>query len=188
MPLRTYVAIYLCRRHEKAVRQFFIDHGILQNAIRRELHVTVYQADCAFPGLASCDEGIQVEANVDETRFMVMAAGGEVRQPHIDPHEKKVGIRFTRRNQATQVIDDTRLRFTKLETPEILGGRKQTTARRSAFGAPNYQPHMTLLNPGSNVGSDLTVLGQAFRSQFEHLVFDRLEIRLREGSRFDDGD
>lgn len=184
MALRTYVAIYLHRRHENAIRQFFIDHGIQENAIRRELHVTVYQADCPLPGLASCEEDIQVEGNVDETRFMVMAAGGEVRQPHIDPHEKKVGIRFTRRNQATPSIDDTRLRFAKLETPEILGGRKQTTARRSAFGAPNFQPHMTLLNPGSNVGSDLTVLGQAFRSQFEHLVFDRLEIRLRELDEF----
>lgn len=44
---------------------------------------------------------------------------------------------------------------------------------------------MTLMNPGSEVDSDLTVLGQAFRSQFEHLIFDRLETRLRERRRYD---
>lgn len=188
MPTRTYVAIYLCRRDAQAVREFLLNQGIPSVAIRRELHITVYQSDCTFPGIQSFDEAIQVAANVAETRFMVMAAGGEVAQPDLNPSENKVGIRFTRRNQVSQFIDGIRLRFANMETPEILGTRRQTTARRSAFGAPNYQPHMTLLNLGSGVGSDLTVLGQAFRSQFEHLVFDRLEIRLREGSRFDDGD
>jgi hypothetical protein len=188
MAVRTYVAVYLCRRDERAVRQFLKDREIPEEAIRKELHMTIYRADCVFGGLSSFDEEMFLDANVDETRFMVMAIGGEVPQPHLDPDTIKIGIRLTRRNQATAVIDETRLQFANLETPELLGDRSASTARRSAFGAPEFKPHITLLNPGSGVGTDLTALGQAFRSQFKNLVFDRLEVRVHTTFSPDDDD
>ena len=180
----THVAICLCHSDEESIRQFLIDYGIRGTAIRRELHITAYQADCVFPGVISGGEEVQIEASVAETRFMVMVGGGEVYQPWINPNTKRIGIRFTRRNCVMQDIDNIRVRFAKLETMEILGDRKQTTVRRSAFGIPKYQPHMTLLNPENGVNgvnSDLTILGQAFRSRFQNLTFDRLEIDVRCG-------
>jgi hypothetical protein len=186
MSLHTYVALYLCRFEERAIREFFQDYGLVAGAMRRELHLTIYEAPHTLPGLEPGDEALLIEANVDETRFMVMAPGGEVACPGIHPNERKVGLRLTRRNRAIPVIDELRLRFAALETADDLSDRRQSTARRSAFGAPRFQPHMTLLNPGSDVDSDLTLLGRAFRSEFQNLSFDRLEIRLRVAPPFSD--
>jgi hypothetical protein len=97
-------------------------------------------------------------------------------------------VAFFRADEQVSAIDAVRLRFTALETPETLGERRQSTARRSAFGAPRFQLHMTLLNPGSDVDSDLTLLGRAFRSEFQNLRFDRLEIRLHEALSLMDDD
>lgn len=179
----TYVALYLCQLDETAIRLFLEDYGLVNESIRRELHVTIYEAPCWLPGVFAVDEKVLIEANGEETRFMVMAPGGEVILPGIHPNDRRVGIRFTRRNRAVNAIDELRLRFARLETPDILLERPQSTSRKSAFGAPRYQPHMTLLEPRSQVDSDLTLLGQAFRSKFQILCFDRLEIRLRTARR-----
>ncbi|MFM7167959.1 MAG: hypothetical protein ACKO3T_22165 [Planctomycetaceae bacterium] len=157
-----------------------LDHGVPAFAIKTELHVTIYEANCILPNLQMSDETISEIANADETRFMVMAAGGEVFQPHLVPNKNKIGIRLTRRNQVTAFIDETRQRFGSLETPKMLSTRKRTTGRHSAFGAPKYQPHMTLLDPGNELPSDLSQLGNDFRATFSNLVFNRLEIRLRD--------
>lgn len=180
MPKSTYVAIYLRRMESDAIREFMLDHGVPAFAIKTDLHVTIYEADCIFPNLQMSDETIIETVNADETRFMVMAAGGVVFQPHLVPSINKIGIRLTRRNQATAFIDEIRQRFGSLETPEMLGTRKRSTGRHSAFGAPNYQPHMTLLDPGNELPSDLTQLGKDFRATFSDLVFNRLAIRLRD--------
>lgn len=52
-----------------------------------------------------------------------------------------------------------------------------TTAWRSCFGARHYQPHIKLIQPGSKIDRDLTLIGNAFRSSIEGIRFDRFEIR-----------
>ena len=179
MDLHTYAALYLSHTDENNIQEFLQDYGIAEKAIRKKLHMTIYEAPFVLRGVNPSVEDILIQANINETRFMVMAPGGEVAQPGFHPNERMVGIRFTRRNKATPNIDDLRRRFADLEAPYILGSLQGSTARRSIFGSPQFQPHVTLLDPGSGVNSDLTLLGQAFRSEFKELTFDLLEIRFR---------
>lgn len=69
-----------------------------------------------------------------------------------------------------------RCRLLKYETLHVLGNRAPSTYKSSAFGARYYQPHMTLLKPGSGVGPDLTVVGDAFRRSLGDLTFDKFTI------------
>ena len=50
----------------------------------------------------------------------------------------------------------------RLETPEVIGGRKASTEWTSCFGARHYQPHFKLLRPGSEIERDLRPIDEAF--------------------------
>jgi len=180
MIAHTYVALYICHDDEEDIREFLVGQGIPRRTVRRNLHLTVYHADFPLPGLLAMEERIDIKVNVNETRFMPMALGGETPRPHIDPATKKVGIRLTNRNEAIPAIKEARLRFAQLETPALLGDRPCSTHNRNAFGPRCFRPHVTLLYPGSQVDRDLTPLGEAFRSEHQYLNFDRLVVRVEE--------
>ena len=155
--------------------------GVRPDAIRQGLHLTVYQAHNPLPGLKGEIRSVEIKANTSETRFMVMVAGGEVKRSGIDPSQHLVGIRLTKRNQAIDDIQRLRESLYRLETHTVAGNQTSTTAWKNGFGARRYQPHITLLHSGSKIDSDLTKIGEIFRSEIDFIEFDRFQVRTRRG-------
>jgi hypothetical protein len=146
-------------------------------AIQRRLHLTVYHGRRPLPGLVPGIRSTQIHADAIETRFMVLALGGENPRPELEPARRSVGIRLTKRNRAINNIQILRESIYRLETPAVTGTRKPTSAWSNCFGARHYQPHIKLLKPGSEIDRDLTKLWEIFRSDMEWIEFDRFEVR-----------
>lgn len=162
---------------QKRVREFLeTQFAVPPDRIARRMHLTVYYARRAMPGVAANHERASVCIPASETRFMVMAPGGENPRPDFDPALRKIGIRVRRNTEAMTVILSYRSRLLCAETESVLGARKPSNHRINAFGARQFQPHMTLLKPGSNIDRDLTRMGTAFRSTFDTLNFDRFIV------------
>jgi len=142
------------------------------------MHLTVYHARRFMPGLEPANEIVNVVVPTAETRFMVLAPGGENPRPELDPAQRKVGIRIQRRNVARSAIQTLRDRVAIHETPNVLGGRRPSTSQRNAFGARNFQPHISLLYAGSGLPTSLNPIGELFRSRIDHLTFDRFSIEI----------
>ena len=67
----------------------------------------------------------------------------------------------------------------RLETPEVIGGRKASTEWTSCFGARHYHPHIKLLRPGSEIERDLRPIDEAFCRSFQTVEFGKYEVRMR---------
>jgi len=150
--------------------------GIKRHRIISNMHLTVYYARRSMPGVVSTLEPARVVIPASETRFMVMAPGGENPRPDIDPSKRKVGIRVHRQSSAMPAIIGYRQRLIAHEDAAVLGARRPSDQRRNAFGARQFQPHVSLLRPGSRVDRDLTKIGKLFRREIGELVFDRFVI------------
>lgn len=175
-----YALLWVTRACEARIRDLLVERcQIPEDAVQRDLHLTVYHARRRLPGVTPISTPVRVFVNTAETRFMVLAPGGENPRPGLIPGHRSVGIRLTKRNLAIEGIQSLRRSVYRFETPSILGRRHPTTDWRSAFGARHYQPHVKLLKPGSRIGDDLTILGRAFREELERIEFGRFEIRLR---------
>jgi hypothetical protein len=169
--------LFLCDADSERLRQFLMDaFGVRSRSIVRRMHVTVYHARRLMVGLQPTVESVRIVIPADETRFMVMAPGGENPHPDLIPGDRKVGIRVQRRSIAMPHILGLRERLLKYETQDVLGSRRQSTHKTNAFGARSFQPHMTLLRAGNGVHHDLTTLGTPFRDNVGDLTFDRFEI------------
>ena len=156
-----------------------LECGVPAKAIVQNMHLTVYHARRLLPGLERCLQDVNVVADAEETRFMVMAPGGENSRPDLEPSRRSIGIRLTRRNQAFSGIQTLRSGFYRYETENVLGKRKPSNANRNAFGARHFQPHVKLLKPGNQIERDLTELGAAFRSACDWIEFDRFCVTVR---------
>ena len=154
-------------------------YKVPRNAIVTNPHLTVYHGRRQLPGLLPDSQAVRIIADTTESRFMVLAPGGENPRPELEPSKRSVGIRLTKRNLAISQIQELRASVSQLETQDIVGKRKRTTAWSNCFGARHYQPHIKLLYPGSKIDRDLTKLGLVFRSEIDYIVFDRFEIRCR---------
>ena len=176
-----YAMLWVSRRSVARIAEFFVSEGIPKTSIEPRMHLTVYQADCLLPDspVGTQTRRVRIEADVEETRFMVFAPGGIVPQPNIDPAKKSVGIRLRKPNQAIDAIQALRRQMCQLETPEVIGNRQRSTAWKSCFGAREYLPHVVFLRPGSGVDRDLTPLGTSFRSQSRTIEFDRYQVITR---------
>ena len=171
--------LWVTRECENSIRNLLHhEFGVPEGAIQRGLHLTVYHGRRYLPGLVLGDQAVHLGADVLETRFMVLAPGGENPRPELEPNQRSVGIRLTKRNQAIEKIQQLRKRIYRLETPEVVGTRKRTTDWNNCCGARHYQPHITLLRPGSGIERDLTILGKLFRSKIKRINFDRFEVKL----------
>jgi len=179
--------LFLCQEDSVRVRHFFVrEIGIDPFFITRRMHITVYHAVGPIPGVVPLSERAQVALPVSDTRFMVMVPGGETARPGIDPGTRKIGIRVQKRSAAMSAIMEFRKRLVQHESEHVLGGLRSSTRNRSAFGAPNFQPHMTVLKPGSGISSDLTPIGARFRETLGILTFDRFAVEIvQEDSRLD---
>ena len=173
-----YAILWVTRSCEERIARFLFDKcRVPEDKIQRGLHLTVYYARRLLPGLAEVSRHIRINANIDETRFMVLAPGGENPRPELEPCKRSVGIRLTRRNQAIAKIQLLRKSVYQYETKKVVGNRMATTAWRNCFGARHYQPHIKLLRPGSRIKRDLTETGELFRSEIEQIEFGKFQIR-----------
>ena len=138
--------------------------------------MTVYHARRPMPRLLPANEAIHLVVPTSETRFMVLAPGGENPRPELDPKSHKVGIRIQKKNRSRPEIMAFRDRLLAYETPSVLGNRRPSTLTRNAFGSRNFQLHMAMLRSGSRIERDLTKAGRAFRRAIDCLTFDRFII------------
>lgn len=168
-----FVLLYLSPECEEAINIFFKEEiGILPKSIQQGMHLTVYQNNRPSIDFRNTEIKVDVTVNIDETRFMAFAPGGENPRPDINPNKCGVGIRLTKRNDAIPEILRIRRDFYKLE-PKFTS-RLNTTDSRNAFGARNYQPHIKFLRSGSNIGRDFFSIGHKFRERFKTLKFTSL--------------
>ena len=176
-----FALLWLTRRCENNIREFFTSWGIPERSVQRGMHLTVYYARrrLQIPQEYGKAQRVSIELNVSETRFMVLAPGGENPRPDLEPAERSVGIRLTKRNTAIEQIQELRSVMCTLERPEIIGRRKASTAWTNAFGARHYQPHIKLLRRGNEVDRDLTNLGAAFRMCFTTLEFGKYVVKTQ---------
>ena len=173
-----YALLWLSRRSEARVAEFLQANDVRSGAVHRGMLLTVYHARRALPGLRLGRRPVAISADVAETRFMVMAPGGENPRDELDPRRRAVGVRLTKRNSAIEAIVALRRGIYRHETPEILGTRKGSTAWRSAFGARHYQPHVKIVGPHAGMPYDLGVIGDAFRASLRTIEFDNFEVRF----------
>lgn len=176
--------LYMSYESEELIRTFFATQpGIQRNRISTDLHLTVYHARRRLPGLREGSWPTDITIDTSETRFMVLAPGGENPRHHLEPGKRSVGIRITKRNQAIEEIQRLRSSVYRYETSRVIGSRTPSSAWKNCFGSRNYQPHITMLRPGSRIQRDLTTIGKAFRSEIGeiHLDLFRIASRVRHG-------
>ena len=130
-----------------------------------------------MPGLVVWSRAVSIRADLTETRFMVLAPGGENPRPELEPHRQSVGIRLTKRNIAIPQILELRRAIYAFETQKVLGRRHMTSDWVNAFGARHFQPHVKLIWPGSGTHHDLAIIGKRFRAEVAYVEFDTLEIK-----------
>ena len=171
--------LVLSRSDRRRLRDFLVTAmGFSRRTVIDTPHLTVYHARRPMPGLEPTSEVARVVVPAAETRFMVLAPGGENPRPHLDPSRCSVGIRVRRQCEALHQILQYRERLIAFETQRVLGSRVPSTRRRSAFGARHFQPHMALLTEGSSIDRDLTRIGIPFREQMGDLTFDKFVIKV----------
>ena len=171
-----YAILWVSGDCEEQISRFLHDEiGVRKGAIQKRMHLTVYYGKKPLPGLMEGTSLVHITANTDETRFMVFAPGGENPRTELIPGRRSVGIRLTKRNKAIDEIQQLRKSVYRLETQQVVGRRHRTTPWRNCFGARNYQPHIKLLQPGNQVGDDLTIIGRSFRDKIDLIEFDRFE-------------
>lgn len=159
------------------IRNFCINElRIDPKKIIRNLHLTVYHSRRPMPGVIPLEKNIHLVLPINETRFMVMAPGGENPRPDIDPQKHKIGIRIQRRSSAMPAIIEFRNEITKFETSKVLGKRLPSNKRRNAFGSRYFQPHIAILRTGKDLENDLTNIGNLFRERLGNITFDRYII------------
>jgi hypothetical protein len=159
------------------VHRFFTEEvGVKPNRLVERMHVTVYHSRRPMPSVRPLSESARVVLPAVETRFMVMAPGGENPRPELDPALLGVGIRVHRQSAALPEILEYRRRLLVCENRRVLGSRAPSTDKASAFGARAFQAHMSILRPGSHVDRDLTAIGKRFRESMGDLVFDGFAV------------
>ena len=135
-----YALLRHSRRFEANIAEFLTAWGMPHRSIQRGMHLTVYYARRPLPGLPRHQppRRVAIEADVMETRFMVLAPGGENPRPELEPAKRPVGTRLTKRNTAIEQIQALRREMLSFETPQVVGQRKPSTAWTSCFGSRQY--------------------------------------------------
>ncbi|MBC5794865.1 hypothetical protein H5968_06820 [Sphaerospermopsis sp. LEGE 00249] len=173
--------LWLSHEDRDRIQDFFTSEiGVKPRFVVKNMHITVYHARRMLPDLKPCLENVEVFLDANDTRFMVMAPGGENPRDYLNPGRRKVGVRIHRQSIIRQVILEFRARLTKLETKRVLGARLPSSHNRNAFGARHFQPHMTLLWAGSGIDHDLTKIGVPFRKMLGTLKFDKFSIEIKD--------
>jgi hypothetical protein len=180
MQYSVWATAHLDDKSEKQLRDFFNRIvGIPNSLIKRDLHATVYHARRNMPALSNTTESVSFAVPVSELRMMPMAPGGENPRDDIDPSRCMIGLRIRRANGACSAIEGLRERFYCHETMDVLGGRKPSDRKRSAFGAHHFQPHISVLKRGAILDPVLAGVGRLLRDSVDHISFDRFTVKCR---------
>ena len=171
--------LYLTHECEEEISNFFInDIHINKDFIQRGMHLTLYKEKQINPKFDSHKEWFHppIQANVDETRFMLFAAGGD------DPKKSKlrnystdkqgVGIRLTGRNNARSQIMKIRMDLANQNNSV------KTSKSKNPEGIKRFHPHIKMIRKGSGLEDDLTKTGDAFRKKFTNIEFSKLEVKV----------
>jgi hypothetical protein len=173
--------LILSTKDAERIRELFVtDFGVKPHRIVEKMHITIYHARRPLARLMPIIEKANVVLAAGDTRFMVMAPGGENPRPEHDPTKSTIGIRIHRQSFTIMTILSYRRRMLAFETPYILGNRNPSTEKKSAFGARAYQPHMSVLRPGNRISQDLKIIGQRFRESMGELTFDTFVVEIVE--------
>ena len=142
------------------------------------MHLTIYHGKRKLPRIKPSTTYEIIKSNVNETRFMVFAPGGENPRKDIDPIKRPVGIRLTRRNIAIPRILELRRSIYKHENEMVLKNRRHKTSDwKNAFGSSHYQAHIAMIRPGSSINKNLTLIGKIFRNELKTIYFRKFQIR-----------
>jgi hypothetical protein len=80
--IEVWAQLWLCEEDTIRIKNLPSSQGIVRrSSVMNRLHITVYHARRAMPGLADCSEAISITMPTAETRFMVLAPGGENPRP-----------------------------------------------------------------------------------------------------------
>jgi hypothetical protein len=138
------------------------------------MHLTLYHSRRKLPFYQNREHPVSIELDVSETRFMVLAPGGENPRPELIPSKRSLGIRLTKRNEA--IPDILKLRRDAYKYEPVFKNRNNTTDWRSAFGSRYFQPHIKFLRPGNGLDFDMTSVGDNFRKTFKFLNFSKFRV------------
>ncbi len=170
----------VARKSTIGIQDFFIDeYNISPEFLIPNLHLTIYHSRRPMPDVEELNRPCHLSIDTLDTRFMVLAPGGENPRHDLIPAKKKVGIRIHKSSKFRDKIFEYRQQFFLHETPKVLGLRKPSSKTRNAFGARNFQPHIAILKSGSGIQNDLTEVGDNFRDFVQEIHFDRFVIHKR---------
>jgi hypothetical protein len=162
------------------IRDFFIyEYNISPEFLIPNLHLTIYHSRRPMPNVAEVFKSCHLSIDTLDTRFMVLAPGGENPRPDLVPAKKKVGIRVRKASAFREKIIEYRKQFFIHETPNVLGLRKPSSKSKNAFGARHFQPHIAILKSGSGIQTNLTEVGENFRDCVHEIHFDKFLIHKR---------
>ena len=161
--------------HNFFIKQFYIDYQFLI----RNMHITVYHARRPMFSLDELETSCNHVIDTMDTRFMVLAPGGENPHPNLIPAKRKVGIRIKNGTELRTEIDNYRKLAIQHEDKTALGNRKPSTRKHNAFGSRYFQPHLSILKSGSGIKTNLTDVGEEFRDFIHELVFDKYIIQRK---------
>jgi hypothetical protein len=170
----------VARKSVLEIHDFFCaEYKISPQFLIPNLHLTIYHSRRPMPGVEELIKSCHLSIDTLETRFMVLAPGGENPRQDLIPAEKKVGIRIHKSSKFRDKILEYRKQFFLHETPRVLGIRKPSSKSRNAFGARSFQPHIAILKSGSRITADLTGVGDNFRDFVQEIHFDKFIINKR---------
>ncbi|MES2780836.1 MAG: hypothetical protein V4651_13165 [Bacteroidota bacterium] len=142
----------------------------------QNLHLTIYHARRPMQNLSELRQNCNLSIDTLDTRFMVLAPGGENPRPDIIQEKQKIGIRIKKSSNFRNVIEQYRDSLIEHETPHLLGNRKPSIRTRNAFGARNFQPHIAIIKSGNGIVTDLSEIGDNFRDFVQEIKFDKFII------------
>lgn len=173
--------LMLSKNSEKKVHDFFINNFYIDKRfLIHNMHITVYHARRPMWGLEELDITCNHIVDTMDTRFMVLAPGGENPRPNLVPAERKVGIRIKKKSDLRNQIDSYRELIIQHEDETVLGIRKSSSKSRNAFGSRHFQPHLSILKSGSGIKTDLTLVGEEFREIVHELAFSKYIIERKQ--------
>lgn len=162
------------------IEDFFMqEYNILPNFLISNLHLTIYHSRRPMPDIEEIFKSCHLSIDTMDTRFMVLAPGGENPRPDLVPAERKIGIRIHKASKFREKILEYREQFFLHETPKVLGLRKASSKTKNAFGARSFQPHIAILKSGSGIQTNLTEVGGNFRDFVQEIHFDKFLIHKR---------
>lgn len=179
-----HAGIYLSQHSTQRLKQTLTRIGINESSFILHPHITIYYAETEVRLQPAFNQICDIHIEAEFLRFMVMVPGGENFSDTIIPKNHKIGLRIQRQANAMQDIYALRKEWMDQERQKM-NLDQYSGYRRSAFGAPHYQPHLTILSAQNGISDILRPYGDALREQVGALHFDRYILIERQTARLD---